>query len=165
MKFIKIAAAALVAASCIAGVALAHGYKIGALEIGHPWTRATAPGAKVGGGYMKITNTGTAPDRLIGGSSAIAGHVEIHEMAMTNGVMIMREVKGGIEIPAGATVELKPGGYHVMFMDLTGQIKEGEKVKGTLKFEKAGSIDVEFAAEKIGAGGMDHSGHDAAKKP
>lgn len=165
MKFIKIAAAALVAASCIAGVALAHGYKLGALEIGHPWTRATAPGAKVGGGYMKITNTGTETDRLIAGSSAIAGHVEIHEMAITNGIMIMREVKGGIEIPAGGTVELKPGGYHVMFIDLTGQIKEGDKVKGTLKFEKAGSIDVEFAAEKIGAGGMDHSGHDAAKKP
>eukprot|EP01034_Spumella_vulgaris_P006098 gene6098-7760_t len=98
--------------------AAAHDYKIGALEIEHPWTRATAPTAKTGGGFLTITNKGTTPDRLIAARSPVSLKVEVHEMKMDGSVMRMREVDGGIEIPPGATVTLKPGGYHIMFMEL-----------------------------------------------
>jgi hypothetical protein len=100
---------------------------------------------------MSITNTGTAPDRLIGGSLALAGRFEVHEMAVNNGVMTMRELASGLEIAPGARVELKPGGLHVMFMDLKAQLREGQPVRGTLVFEKAGTVEVNFAVAPIGA--------------
>jgi copper(I)-binding protein len=134
----------------LAGNAAAHEYKLGSLTIGHPWSRATPKGAKVAAGYMKIINSGTAPDRLIAVSSEISPRVEIHEMSMDGGVMKMREVKGGLEIPAGQTVELKPSSYHLMMMNPTKQIEKGERVKGSLTFEKAGKVDVEFAVEAMG---------------
>jgi periplasmic copper chaperone A len=134
----------------IATGAAAHEYKVGSLTIGHPWTRATPKGAPVAGGYMKITNTGTTPDRLVSGSSEIAKRFEIHEMSMDGGVMKMRELKDGVEIAPGATVEFKPGSYHVMMVDLTKPPVKGERVKGSLTFEKAGKIDVEFVVEAIG---------------
>jgi copper(I)-binding protein len=140
----------------VAGPVLAHDYKVGTLHIDHPWSRATPEGAKVAGGYLTITNMGTAPDKLIGGSFELAGRVEIHEMAMTNGVMTMREVAGGLVIPPGGKVELKPGGYHVMFMELKRALKKDEKIKGTLVFEKAGTLAVEF---EIGAIGASETGH------
>jgi copper(I)-binding protein len=145
----------------IATPALAHEYKLGNLEIDHPWSRATPKGAKVAGGYMKITNKGTTADRLIGGSAAFSGRIEIHEMAMENNIMKMRPLADGLEIKPGETVELKPGSFHVMFMDLKEPLKKGERVKGTLTFEKAGKIDVEYAVEDIAAqgGGHGHSGH------
>jgi copper(I)-binding protein len=129
----------------------AHEYKVGALQIGHPWTRATPKGASVGGGYMKITNTGTSSDRLIGGTVPIASRFEVHEMSMDNGVMRMRLLKDGLEIKPGQTVELKPGSFHAMFVDMKEPIKEGDRVKGTLVFEKAGQIEVEYVA--VGVGG------------
>jgi periplasmic copper chaperone A len=136
----------------------AHDYRIGDLKIDHPWSRATPGGAKVAGGFMTITNTGTEPDRLIGGTLISAGIVEIHEMAMEGNVMKMRALASGLEIKPGQTVELKPGGYHVMFLDLKSPLKEGEKVKGTLQFQRAGTIEVEFKIEGRGARGHDHSG-------
>jgi copper(I)-binding protein len=145
--------------------ALAHEYKVGNLQIGHPWARATPKGAAVGGGYLKITNTGTTPDRLISGTTEIAGRFEVHEMRMDNGVMKMRPMKDGVEIKPGETVELKPGGYHVMMLDLKTPIKEGERVKGTLTFEKAGKVDIEYAVVPVGgspggkSGGMQGMGH------
>ena len=123
----------------------------GSLKISAPWARATPKGANVGGGYMTITNTGTTPDRLTGGSTDVAGHVEIHEMSIDNGVMKMRPVAGGLEIKPGETVTFKPGGYHVMFMGLKQQLKPGEDVMATLIFEKAGNVAVDFAVEGIGA--------------
>ena len=102
----------------------------GALKISAPWARATPKGASVGGGYMKITNTGSAPDRLVGGSTDVAGRFEIHEMSMDNGVMKMRPLASGIEIKPGQTVEFKPGGYHVMFVGLKKPLAQGEPVKG-----------------------------------
>jgi periplasmic copper chaperone A len=141
---------------------LSHDYKIGELKIDHPWTRATPGGAKVGGGYMKITNTGSETDRLIGGSAEIAGILEIHEMAMDGNVMKMRALEKGLEIKAGASVELKPGGYHVMFIDLKKPLKEGEKIKGNLIFEKAGKVDVEYRVESRG-GTMPSGDHDHGK--
>ena len=99
-----LAAIALGVAMLAANVTWAHEYKLGTLHIEHPWARATPKGTSVGGGYMKITNTGTAPDRLIGGSSPISGRFEIHEMSMDNGVMRMRPLKDGLEIKPGETV-------------------------------------------------------------
>jgi copper(I)-binding protein len=141
---------AALAALTIAGTAFAHEYKAGSLVINHPWSRATPKGAPVAGGYMKITNTGTTPDRLVGGSVEPAKRFEIHEMSMDGGVMKMRELTNGLEIPPGATVELKPGSYHVMMMNLSKPFVKGERVKGSLTFEKAGKIDVEFAVEDAG---------------
>lgn len=125
--------------------------KLGMLMIEAPWTRATPAGAKVAGGYMTIINSGTTPDRLIGGSFPLAGRFEVHEMATTNGVMTMRELAKGLEIPPGAKIELKPGGLHVMFFDLKSQLREGQPVKGTLLFEKAGTVEVEYRVAPVGA--------------
>lgn len=148
-KFRFALAATALALSC--GTALAQDYTAGPLKIEQPWTRATPAGAKVAGGYVAVTNTGSAADRLLGGSSEIAGKVEIHEMSMNNGVMTMRGLPEGVELKPGAKVEMKPGGYHIMFMDLKRQLKEGEKVKGTLTFEKAGAVPVEFSVQSVGA--------------
>src|SRR5262249_28569544 len=109
-----------------AATALAQTYTVGALKIEQPWTRVTPGGANVGGGYLTITNTGSAPDGLVGGTLAQAGRFEMHEMKMEGGTARMREVKGGLEIGPGQKVELKPGGYHIMFMDLRGPFKQGE---------------------------------------
>jgi periplasmic copper chaperone A len=147
----------------LAGPTLAHDYNIGSINIGHPWARATPKGAAVAGGYLKITNKGTEADRLIGGSAAFAGRVEIHEMSEEGGVMKMRHLPKGIEIKPGETVELKPGSIHVMFMDLKAPLVKDQKPrpKGTLVFEKAGTVEVEYAVEAVGAssGEHDHGGH------
>lgn len=124
---------------------------VGSLKLDTPWTRATPGASKMGGGFMTITNTGTEADRLVTGSSPRAKKVEFHEMAVKDGIMVMREVDGGIEIPAGATMELKPGSFHVMYMGIESPFKMGETVPTTLTFEKAGTIEVEFSVEKIGA--------------
>jgi len=142
----------------IATSAFAHEYKVGDLEIIHPYARATQPNAPVSGGYMTIKNTGTEADHLIGGAADFAGMVQIHEMKMENDVMKMREIEGGLEIPAGGEVVLKPGGYHVMFMKLKEQLQAGETRKTTLQFEKAGPVDIEFNVEDVKPmGNMDHS--------
>jgi copper(I)-binding protein len=137
-------------------------FRVGHLVITAPWSRATPKGAPVAGGYLSITNNGTEPDRLIGGSFPGAGKVQVHEMTMSNGVMRMRPVVGGLEIKPGQTVMLKPGGYHLMFMRFKGQLKAGETVTGTLTFQKAGSVTVTYQVVSMGAPGpaggmhMDH---------
>ena len=141
--------------------AFAHDYKIGTLVIDHPWSRATPRGAAVAGGYLKITNTGTTPDRLTGGTTEAAKRFEIHEMSMAGGVMRMRELKDGLEIPPGATIELRPGSYHVMMMDLSKPLAKGDRVKASLTFEKAGKVEIEFAVEAIGGS---PAGHDKTKE-
>ena len=129
----------------------AHGFKIGDLEIGHPWSRATPAGAKVAGGYFTIINKGSAPDRLLSIASDISAKAELHEMGVKDGVMTMRPVEGGLEIPAGGKVILGPGAYHIMFMDLKQPPKEGQMFAATLTFEKAGTVTVEFAVQAIGS--------------
>jgi periplasmic copper chaperone A len=124
--------------------------RAGSLTLDQPWSRATPGGAKVGGGYLRITNTGTAPDRLTGGSFPLASKVEVHEMRLDGDVMRMKPVEGGLEIRPGATVELKPGGLHLMFVDLKEPLKEGQTVRGTLTFEKAGSVEVEYTVRGMG---------------
>lgn len=159
-RFVLMAA---LAASLLASPALAADYTAGSLKIAQPWARATPKGAQVGGGYMTITNTGTTPDRLTGGSSGISSSFELHEMSMEGGVMKMRMLKDGLEIKPGETVALKPGGYHVMFMGLKDQLKQGGTFKGTLQFEKAGKVEVEYKIEGIAASGSGPAGHGGMK--
>jgi len=136
--------------------AFAHEFKVGDIEIEHPWSRATPAGAKVAGGYFTITNTGSSADRLLSISSDISAKTELHEMGVKDGVMTMRPVAGGLEIPAGGKLALAPGGYHLMFIGLKQQPKQGEEFSATLTFEKAGTVNVDFAVEGIGGtGGMD----------
>jgi copper(I)-binding protein len=148
-------AAALLSAATIppalAQGAAAETYKAGSLVIAGPWSRATPGGAQVAGGYLTITNTGSASDRLTGVALSVAASGEVHESTSSDGVARMRPVEGGLEIKPGATVELKPGGYHVMFMRLKQPLKEGERVPGTLTFEKAGTVPVTFAVRGLGA--------------
>ena len=143
----------------------AHEFKIGSLEIGHPWTRATPGGADVAGGFLKITNTGTEDDRLISLSIEGIARSEIHEMAMKDGMMTMRPLKDGLPVPAGSTVELKPGSFHVMMMGLTKPFTEGEMIKGTITFEKAGTASIEFKVEAAGANPAEKHQHGAAAAP
>ena len=131
-------------------------FKVGGITVASPWTRATPGSAKVAGGYLKVTNNGTTADKLIGGSTDIAGRVEIHEMATTNGVMKMRPLDAGLEIKPGQSVELSPGGFHMMFMDLKRQLKQGETIKAKLQFEKAGVVEVTFAVNAVGASAPHH---------
>jgi periplasmic copper chaperone A len=138
----------------------APAFKHGAILIEAPWARATPGGAQVAGGYLKITNTGEDADRLLGGTLPVAASVEVHEMSMSNGVMKMRKLEQGLEIKPGQSVELKPGGYHLMFNGLKEGLQQGQSIKGTLTFEKAGSIEVEYSVAAIGAqqpgGGYSH---------
>ncbi len=145
-----------------ATVATAHEYKAGDLFVGHPWARATVPGAKIGGGFLTVKNNGSAADRLVAVSVPFADKVEIHESLEEDGVAKMRPVEGGVEIKPGETAEFAPGGKHLMFIGLKGPLAKGEKVKGELTFEKAGKVEVEFAVEAAGAKPdkqMDHSKH------
>jgi copper(I)-binding protein len=125
-------------------------FRAGALVIEQPWFRATPKGADVAGGYMKITNTGNVPDTLVGGTLEGTRRFEVHEMVMQGDVMRMRPVSGGIEIKPGETVELKPGGYHVMGIGLAQGLVEGQTIKGTLQFKNAGAVSVEFPVRSIG---------------
>jgi periplasmic copper chaperone A len=151
------AASALLIGSALAQVG-PKTYKAGSLIIEAPWARATPAGAQVGGGYLKITNTGQQPDRLVGGSLPVAADVEVHEMTMSNGVMKMRKLDG-LEIKPGQSVELKPGGYHLMFTGLREGLKDKQTLKGTLVFEKAGSVEVEYLVAPIGAQSGGHMRH------
>lgn len=131
------------AAPAAAPAAASAPVKAGDLVISAAYTRQPPDGARVAGGFLKITNNGKASDRLVGGSASFAKAFEVHEMAVVDGVMKMRELSRGLEIKPGETVELKPGGYHVMFMDITARPKAGETVKATLKFEKAGEVTID----------------------
>lgn len=136
------------------------------IKIEQPWSRATPAGATVAGGYVKLTNTGKEKDRLIGGTFARAKSVEVHMMTNDMGVMKMRHMTEGVDLPSGVSVELKPGGVHLMLLGLTETLKAGETVDGTLRFEKAGAIHVTFAIAPLGAegpssgAGHDHNEHD-----
>ena len=154
---------ALLLALAVSGPATAQDLVKGGIKISQPWARATPGGAKVAAGYLTITNTGKAPDRLVGGSFTAAGTLEIHDMTMTDGVMRMRRVDGGLELKPGETIALKPGSLHMMFMDLKQPLKQGERIKGTLVFEKAGTIEIVYGVAPIGAAGPDS--HTDGSKP
>ncbi|KQW85754.1 hypothetical protein ASC89_01355 [Devosia sp. Root413D1] len=134
---------------------------IGNLEISGGFSRATLPNAPVGGGYLTITNKGGEADRLVSAASPVTGVVQIHQMKMEGDLMKMNELPEGVEIPAGETVTLAPGGLHIMFMQLAQPLVEGTKIPLTLNFEKAGSVEVELSVESPAAKGPaeDHSMH------
>jgi hypothetical protein len=123
-----------------------------------PWSRETAEGQNAGGAFMTIANTGTAADRLTGGSSPVAGRVEIHTMTMEGEIMKMRQLEDGLEIPAGGEVTLKPGSFHVMLMDLKQPLKAGEQVPLSLTFAGAGTVATTLEVRAAGsmAPGMSH---------
>ena len=141
-----------VAAAFSLADAQAHEIKIGDLVIGHPWARQSPMGADVAAGFMTITNNGKEADRLVKATASVSPTVQLHEMKMEGDVMMMSEVPGGIVIPPGATVELKPKSLHVMFMDMKVPIKEGEVIDGSLTFEKAGTLDIEYEVMAPNAG-------------
>lgn len=155
-RFLTLAAAILLAVP-----AFAHDFTAGTLQIIHPHIPQPATSAKAAGGFMAIVNNGTEADRLIGAESDIAMKTEVHESRVdANGVGTMTHVDA-IEIPAGGTVNLEHGGYHVMFMGLTAPLAEGEMHKAVLIFEKAGRVEIEFQIDPpTGQGGahgaMDH---------
>jgi periplasmic copper chaperone A len=118
-----------------------------------PWLRATPKNAPVAAGYATITNKGADADRLVGATLPMAKDGQIHSMSMTGGIMRMEHLHDGLPIGAGATVALAPGGYHLMFVKPSAQLKAGETVEGTLVFEKAGNVAVTFAVAPTGAKG------------
>ena len=135
----------------------------GDLTISKTWTRATPPKARNGGGFAEIKNTGSKADRLIAAASPAAKKVELHEMTVTDGIMKMREMEDGIDVPAGETVALKPGGLHIMFMGLNEPFKEGGTVPVVLTFEKAGDVEIVLDVNKMGAKGMAQGDMDHGK--
>ncbi len=120
------------------------------VEIERPWARATAPGAKIAAGYMVIHNKSAAPDRLVGGATPAAARVETHVQINDGEIMRMREVKG-YDVTAKASFELKPGGAHLMFVDISQPFKEGDTLPVILKFEKAGEVKAEFHVGRLAA--------------
>lgn len=148
-KPVLLAAAALFALT--GSAAFAEDVQLGSLTLKDAWTRATPPKAKGGGAFVTITNNGTEDAKLLGASSEYAKRTEVHEMKVADGVMQMRHMADGLVIPAGETLELKPGSYHVMFMGLKQPIKQGEVLNVTLQFDKAGDVELQFPAMKMGA--------------
>lgn len=148
---------ALVAAFAgAASPAFAHGVEAGDLRIEHPWARATPAGARVGGAFAVVENTGATPDRLVGATAEVAGRVEIHEMSVKDGIMAMRPLPDGLVVPAHGKVALKPGSYHLMLMQLKAPLEAGTSFAGTLVFEKAGIVPVRFEVAPIGSTGAGH---------
>lgn len=166
-RFLARGAAALIALSLPTAAVLAHSFKVGALSIAHPWSRQTAPGQTVGGGFLVVTNTGAKDDRLVSVSSPAAKQVQLHTMSMDGGVMRMREVTDGLPVPAHGKLELKPGGFHIMFIGLKAPFQLGAKIPAMLTFKHAGKVNVAFAVEAITYTGPaaapamehDHAGH------
>ena len=129
------------------------------MKVEDAWTRATPPGAKTAVGYLVIRNASAVPDRLVGGSSAAAARVETHVTRKDGDIMRMRQVQG-YDIPAKGSFELKPGGAHLMFVDIQQPFREGERIAAVLRFEKAGEVRVEFQVARLGAAPQPHShGH------
>jgi hypothetical protein len=150
---------ALIAALLLGGTAGAHELTVGDLQFIHPNIPQPAATAQVAGGYLAISNAGAQSDRLIAVSSKIARRASLHETQIdANGVASMSLVEA-LEIPAGDTVLLEPGGYHIMFMGLTGRFSEGDMLPVTLTFEKAGAIEMEFMVDPADGAAMEHD-HD-----
>jgi len=131
--------------------AAAGDYDVGSIHISQPWSRATPKGATTGAGYMTLSNKGATPERVSCVSDDASAQCQIHTMTMEGGVMKMRPVEGGLEIKPGESVTLKPGGNHMMFLSLKHPLEQGGMVKATLKFDHAGTVDVEYPVLAIGA--------------
>lgn len=148
--------ACLVACGLFAGLAAAAD-----LEVKDPWVRGTVPAQKVTGAFMQLTSKSGVT--VLGAASPAAGIVEIHEMAMDGGVMKMRALPR-LDVPAGKAVELKPGGYHIMLIDLKKPLAAGDVVPITLKVEgqdkKPENVELKATVRALTAApGMDHEHH------
>jgi hypothetical protein len=149
----------VVALATLGTSALAHAKQTASIAVHHAWARETAAGQSVGGGFMTITNRTPAWDRLLTGNSPVAAEVQLHTMTMDGGVMRMRQVEDGISIPANGTLELKPGSYHIMFMGLKRQLRQGERFPVTLRFQRAGNVTVQVSVQSVMSSGPMDSGH------
>lgn len=129
--------------------------RAGDIVIDRPWSRAAGANA-TGVGFLTIRNTGATPDRLLSASSPIARRVELHSMTMEGAVMRMRPVET-IPVPAGGTVQLAPGGLHIMLIGLTQPLAQGDRAPLTLRFERAGEVQVELSVEAAGARAPQHA--------
>ncbi|CCD87983.1 conserved hypothetical protein; putative signal peptide; putative Nuclear export factor GLE1 domain (PF07987);Copper chaperone PCuAC (IPR007410) [Bradyrhizobium sp. ORS 285] len=130
-----------------------RGVAKGDITVSSGWSRATPGGAKIGAGYVTLTNTGREPDRLVSVSADIAESVEIHEMSTRDGVMVMRPIEEGLALPPGQTVTLTSGGMHLMLTGLKAPLVEGKSVAVTLQFERAGKMAVLLDVLGVGAQG------------
>lgn len=145
------AAAATLLLAVSASIVSAEDLSVGSLTIADPWVRAAPPNAPTAGGFLVVTNNGDTADRLVAASSPISETMQIHSMEMKDGVMVMRALRAGLEIPPGETVTLAPGGFHIMFIGLKQSPKEGDTVPVTLTFANAGDLGVDFPVQPIGA--------------
>ena len=163
---VTMAAVALAFAAPVGAEDMAHKTMVGGLMIENVFSRETLPNQPVAGAFMTVTNTTDAADRLLGAASTVAGRVEIHEMALQGDVMKMRALEAGLDVPAGETVELKPGGFHVMMFDLSDALKEGDTIDLTLEFANAGKVAVPVTVYGKSAKNMHdgHGNHDAHGK-
>lgn len=169
MQVRSLVLAAVLASASVCAPACAAGVRAGALDIENPWARATVPGQANGAGYLEVDNTGSTPDRLLSVHSDAAQKVEMHAMTMENGTAQMREVDGGMEVPAGGKVTFAPGGYHLMFVKLKAPFAAGASVPVVLTFQKAGDVKVMMPVRPLGDMGhsadMGHSGHGGMNMP
>ena len=162
----------VLALALVAPTTLAHDYSQGPVKVDHPWSRPTPPGTPMGVGYMSISNNGSSDITLVGAVTPRAGSVSIHETSMHDSVMRMTPVRGGLPIPAGTTVELKPHSFHLMLEKLKSPLREGESIPLTLSFDGAEDMQVELNVapldgqtmmndqkENHSGHSMDHSGH------
>ena len=133
------------------GCAAGRTFAAGDITVTGAFSRAMLPSAPVGGGYMTITNVGSTPDRLVGATTEATDQVEFHDSKITDGMMEMTAMPEGIEIPAGGSVTLAPGGLHMMFIGPKAGFKEGVGVAVVLKFERAGELSVELSVGPIAA--------------
>jgi periplasmic copper chaperone A len=154
----------------VAPAAFAQGGTASTIAVEQPWARATPAGAITGAAYMTLANKSQTADRLTAASSDVAAKVQIHEMAVVNGIMQMRPLADGLAVPAGGSVTLKPGGYHVMLIGLKKPLVAGETLPLTLTFANAGNISVTVPIKAMGAtqsgkGGMGGMNGMQGKKP
>ena len=134
----------------VSTAALPHSHEKGDLQIRHPWSRATPPGAKVAAGYLEIRNNGQQSDRLLSASTPVAKKVEMHITEHAGEVAKMRQLRA-FEVPARERLTLAPNGAHLMLVDLVQPLKKGERFPMTLRFERAGEVEVQFEVQEMGS--------------
>ena len=133
-----------------ASAALGHSHEKGDIQVRHPWARATPPGATVAAGYLEIRNNGKEPDRLLSASTPVAKRVEMHVTEHAEHVAKMRQLRA-FEVPGRERLTLSPGGAHLMLVDIVQPLKRGERFPLTLRFERAGELEVEVEVQELGA--------------
>ena len=150
-----------VAAAALVAPAVAQEFHAGPIAIVHPWTRPTPGTVAPGVGYMVLDNRGPADDRLVSAACPVAETVTMHRTEVRDGIARMLPQEAGIAIPAGGSVRLEPGGYHLMLGGLKAPLVLGRAVPLTLTFEKAGTVTVELRAERRPTADAGHGAHSA----